>query len=157
MATASAKMFLYIESYGLTRLRVLTQVVLLFLGLTTGLVAVRLFVPKLPYMKTVVLAGLLLGALVSWVDVDTFVAKYNVDAYLAGDLETVDVSHLSVLGDGAVPHIYRLAQEAPDKEIAHQADATLARSWTQAPEDFRCWNYADHAAMEYLLALQQDS
>ena len=157
VATASAKMFLYIDSYGLTRLRVLTQVVLLFLGLTTGLVAVRLFVPKLPYMKTVVLAGLLLGALVSWVDVDSFVAKYNVDAYLAGDLETVDVSHLSVLGDGAVPHIYRLAQEAPDKAIAHQADATLARSWTQAPEDFRSWNYADHAAMEYLLALQQNS
>ena len=103
------------------------------------------------------LAGLLLGALVSWGDVDTFVAKYNVDAYLAGKLETVDVSHLSVLGDGAVPHIYRLAQEATDKAIAHQADATLARSWTQAPEDFRCWNYADHAAMEYLLALQQDS
>ena len=150
-------MFLYIESYGLTRLRVLTQVVLLFLALVTGLVAVRLFVPKLPYMKTVVLAGLLLGALVSWVDVDTFVAKYNVDAYLAGDLETVDVSHLSVLGDGAVPHIYRLAQEAPDKAIAHQADAALARSWTQAPEDFRGWNYADHIAVKYLLALEQDS
>ena len=157
VATASAKMFLYIESYGLTRLRVLTQVVLLFLALVTGLVAVRLFVPRLPYMKTVVLAGLLLGALVSWVDVDTFVAKYNVDAYLAGDLETVDVLHLSVLGDGAVPHIYRLAQEAPDKAIAHQADAALARSWTQAPEDFRGWNYADHIAVKYLIALEQDS
>ena len=157
VATASAKMFLYIESYGLTRLRVLTQVVLLFLGLITGLVAVRLFVPKLPYMKTVVLAGLLLGALVIWVDVDSFVAKYNVDAYLSGELETVDVSHLSVLGDGAIPHIYRLAQEAPDKEIAHQADATLARHWTQDPGDFRGWNYANQVATEYLVALEQDS
>ena len=158
VATASAKMFLYIDSYGLSRLRVLTQVVLLFLGLTTGLVAVRLFVPKLPYMKTVVLAGLLLGALVSWVDVDSFVAKYNVDAYLAGDLETVDVSHLSVLGDGAVPHIYRLAHEAPDKAIAHQANAVLGYRWMHDPSDFRGWNYAFHVAGECIaISKQTDS
>lgn len=155
VATASAKMFLYIGSYGLTRLRVLTQVVLLFLALTTGLVAVRLFVPKLPYMKTVILAGLLLGALVSWVDVDTFVAKYNVDAYLSGQLETIDVSHLNSLGDGAVPQIYRLAQEAPDREIEHQADALLARYWSADPEDFRGWNYANHVATEYLVTNEQ--
>ena len=66
-------------------------------------------------------------------------------------------SDLSVLGDGAIPHIYRLAQEAPDKEIAHQADATLARHWTQDPGDFRGWNYANQVATEYLVAREQES
>jgi len=150
VATASAKMFLYIGSYGLTRLRVLTQVVLLFLALTTGLVAVRLFVPRLPYMKTVILAGLILGALVSWMDVDSFVAKYNVDAYLSGQLETVDVSHLNYLGAGAVPHIYRLSQEADDPEIAQMAADVLNRRWNAVPEDFRGWNYVNHIAAKYL-------
>ena len=150
VATASAKMFLYIGSYGLTRLRVLTQVILLFLGLTTGLVAARLFLPKLPYMKTVVLAGLLLGATVAWVDVDSFVAKYNVDAYLAGRLETVDVSHLSSLGQGAVPHIYRLSQEADDPEVAQMAEDTLKHWWVAQPDDFRGWNYVNHIAANYL-------
>ena len=150
VAAASAKMFLYIESYGLTRLRVLTQVVLLFLALTTGLVAVRLFLPKLPYMKTVILAGLVLGALVSWVDVDSFVAKHNVDAYLSGQLETVDVSHLNSLGDGAVPHIYRLSQKAEDPEIAQMAKDVLERRWSAVPEDFRGWNYVSHIATQYL-------
>lgn len=150
VAAASAKMFLYIGSYGLTRLRVLTQVVLLFLALTTGLVAVRLFAAKLPYMKTVILAGLLLGALVSWVDVDSFVAKHNVDAYLSGQLESVDVSHLNSLGDGAVPHIYRLSQEAKDPEIAQMARDVLERRWSAIPEDFRGWNYVNHIAARYL-------
>ena len=150
VAAASAKMFLYIGSYGLTRLRVLTQVVLLFLALTTGLVAVRLFAPKMPYMKTVILAGLLLGALVSWVDVDSFVAKHNVDAYLSGQLETVDVSHLNSLGDGAVPHIYRLSQEAADPEVAQMAKDVLERRWSAIPKDFRGWNYVNHIAAQYL-------
>ncbi len=147
---ASAKMFLYIGSYGLTRLRVLTQVVLLFLALTTGLVAVRLFVPKLPYMKAVILAGLLLGALVSWVDVDTFVARHNVNAYLSGQLETVDVSHLSSLGDGAVSHIYRLSQEAENPEIAQMAEDVLDRRYPHTADDFREWNYASQSAVQYL-------
>ena len=150
VATASAKMFLYIESYGLTRRRVLTQVILLFFALTTGLVAVRLFVPKLAYMKTVILAGLLLGALVSWVDVDSFVAKHNVDAYLSGQLAAVDVSHLDILGSGAIPHLYRLSQEAEDPEVARMAADVLDRSYAHIPDDFRGWNYADDAAAQYL-------
>ena len=150
VATASAKMFLYIESYGLTRRRVLTQVILLFLALTTGLVAVRLFVPKLAYMKTVILAGLLLGALVSWVDVDSFVAKHNVDAYLSGQLAAVDVSHLDILGSGAIPHIYRLSQEAENPEVAQMAADVLDRCYAHTPDDFRGWNYADDAAAQYL-------
>ena len=148
--TASAKMFLYIGSFGLTRLRVLTQVILLFLALTTGLVAARLFVPKLSYMKTVVLAGLLLGALVSWVDVSSFVARYNVDAYLSGKLETVDVSHLDSLGSGAVPHIYRLSQEAEDRKVAQMAANVIDHSYAHTADDFREWNYADQSAAQYL-------
>jgi len=150
VVTASAKMFFYIGSYGLTRLRVLTQVILLFLALTTGLVAIRLFMPKLPYMKTVILLALLLGATVIWVDVDSFVAKYNVDAYLSGQLETVDVSHLHHLGDGAVPHIARLAEEAPDQAIAEKAAHVLEQQKNNASEDLRGWNYVNHIASKYL-------
>ena len=149
VTTASAKMFLYIGSYGLTRLRVLTQVILLFLALTTGLVAVRLFVPKLPYMKTVILAGLLLGFLVGWMNVNSFVARYNVDAYLSGNLETVDVSYLDRLGSSAVPHIYRLYQEAEDPEVAQMAADILDNCYLHYL-DFRDWNCADHISDQYL-------
>ena len=76
---------------GLTRLRLLTEVIMVFLAITTVLVAVWLFVPKMPYMKVVLLTALIIGAVVLWADVDTVVARYNVQAYQTKKLETVDV------------------------------------------------------------------
>lgn len=150
VAAASAKMFLYIDSFGLTRLRVLTQVIMCFLGLVTVFVCIWLFVPKLPYMKAVVLTALIIGALVSWTDVDTQVAKYNVDAYLSGQLETVDMPHLSSLGNGATAHILRLAQEAKDAAIAQTAQDILRHRYVGAVTDLRGWNYVNQKATEIL-------
>lgn len=149
VVTASAKMFLYIGSFGLTRLRVLTQIIMLYLMLVTVLVMVWLFVPKMPYMKVVILAALVIGALVIWTDVDTQVARYNVDAYLSGKMETVDVFYLSDLTDGAVPHLARLAQNAPDKETAELAQGLLKGRFVHRESDFRSWNYVNHIADKY--------
>jgi len=149
VVTASAKMFLYIGSFGLTRLRVLTQIIMLYLAFVTAIVMVWLFQPKLPYMKLVILAALIIGALVIWADVDTVVARYNVDAYLSGSLETVDVWYLSDLSDGAVPQIARLAQKAPDKKIADMAQMVLDNRHVSSCSDFRGWNYVNHIAESY--------
>lgn len=150
VAAASAKMFLYIDSFGLTRLRVLTQVIMCFLGLVTVFLCVWLFAPKLPYMKAVVLTALVIGALVSWTDVDTQVAKYNVDAYLSGTLETVDMAHLSNLGSGATVHILRLAQEAENDAIAQTARNILQKRHITPVSDLRSWNYVNQAAANLL-------
>lgn len=150
VATASAKMFLYIGSYGLTRLRVLTQIVMLFLVVVTVLVSVWLFVPKLPYMKVIVVCALIIGSALVWVDVDTQVARYNVYAYLSGELETVDVKHLYSLGDGAVPYLAQLAQEAPDQQIAEKAQNWLDLRHADSAEDFRSWNYVNYTAEAWL-------
>lgn len=156
VAAASAKMFLYIDSFGLTRLRVLTQVIMCFLGLVTVFLCIWLFVPRLPYMKAVILTALILGALVSWVDVDTQVAKYNVDAYLSGQLETVDVSHLKWLGNGATAHILRLAQEAEDAAVAQSAQNILRQRQNNSTFDFRGWNYVNQEAANILRSLSEE-
>ncbi len=149
VVTASAKMLLYISSFGLTRLRVLTEVIMVFLGITTALVTVWLFIPKLPYMKAVLLVGLVLGAAVAWADVDTVVAHYNVTAYQSGRLESIDVSYLGSLGDGAVPYI-ALLQEDSDIAVAAKARELLQyRSHTLA-NDFRGWNLTSSATATYL-------
>ena len=150
VATASAKMILYIQSFGLTRLRLLTQIVTVFLGIVTVLVSVWLFVPKLPYMKVVLLTALLIGVAISWADVDTQVARYNVGAYLSGNMETVDAHYLNSLGHGAVPYIEKLANEAPDQTVAADARDLLQHRWAAAPEDFRSWNYVNHNAAKIL-------
>ena len=147
---ASAKMILYIDSFGLTRLRMLTQVVMVFFAVVTILVSVWLFVPKLPYMKAVIICALVIGAAVSWADVDTQVARYNVSRYLCGQAKTVDVDYLNSLGNGAVPYIAKLTKEAPDAAVSDSAQFLLENRWNAKPEDFRDWNYVNHIAAKIL-------
>lgn len=148
-ATASAKMFLYIGSYGLTRLRLLVQVIIIFIALTVVFVAVWLFKPKFSYMKAVLLSAMVIGACVAWADVDTVVAAYNVDAYQSGKLESVDIGHLCALGDGAVPYLEELSQDS-DSSIASAALNELHRRAGTGNSDIRAWNMASSAALEIL-------
>ena len=149
VATASAKMLLYIGSYGLTRLRVLTQVIMVFLAVVTVLVSIWLFVPRLPYMKAVVLLALAIGAVVSWVDVDTFVARYNTHAYLSGKMEQIDMAHMGSLGDGAIPYIDQLAKEAEDPMVRQMAEDLVTHHGYHKAEDWRSWNYVNHKVQKY--------
>ncbi len=142
---ASAKMLLYIRLLGLTRLRVLTEVVMLGLGVGTVLVSLWLFRPRFPYMKGAVLTALVLCAAVAWVDVDTLVAGYNVRAYQFGVLERVDVHYLSTLSDGAIPYIAQLTQDS-DPVVANAAREYL-EDW--ADEETRDWTITDIAADPY--------
>lgn len=138
---ASTKMMLYIDAFGLTRLRLLTEVIIVFLGLTSATVCLWLFLPKLPYMKIVLITALVLGAVTVWADVDTQVARYNVESYRSGALEEVDVDYLSTLSSGAVPYLKMLTAD-PDPHVAAQAQEALERYGWDRIEDFRDWNWA---------------
>lgn len=144
VAAASGKMLLYIGTYGLTRQRVLTQVIMLLMAAITLVVLVWLFVPRLPYMKLVLLSSLAIGSITLWADVDTVVARYNVDAFLSGRLETVDVGYLGSLSDGALLQLERLTRLAPDSQEADYARRYLGHL-PDKPE-FRQWNYTAAAA-----------
>ena len=151
VCTASAKMLLYIDSYGLTRLRVLTEVIMVWLGLVTVFIMVWLFLPKLPYMKAVFLSAMILGSMVLWADVDTVVARYNVEAYQSGKLATVDVDYLGSLGNGAVPYLAQLTN-ASDPDIAEEAQnqINLSYRYFDSIDDFREWNYVNSVVEKYL-------
>lgn len=157
VAAASAKMFLYIGSYGLTRLRVLTEVFMIWLGLTVVFVCIWLFRPKAGYMKQSVLLALILCAALLWFDVDAFVARYNVRAYQSSRLETVDMSHLDGLSDGAVPYIAELV-ESNDNQIARRAVHILETKARRFDEDtdLRGWNLRKRRAWEILKRYRMD-
>lgn len=149
VASASAKMFLYIDSYGLTRLRLLTQVIIFFLGITTVVVSVWLFVPKLAYMRVILIAALVMGAAVAWADVDTVVARHNVTGYLEGRYESIDVYYLDSLGNGAVPYIARLTEDT-DPIVSEKAKNALPNPAQANWDDFRDWNYVNYIAETYV-------
>ena len=150
VAAASAKMLLYIGSYGLTRLRVLTEVFMLWLGLTTGAVCLWIFRPGTSYMKFSVLLGLVFCVGLMWADVDAQVARYNVRAYQSGKLETLDVQYLRELNWAAIPYLEEVAQE--ESYTAKQAKAILSEKANHhaQPSELRSWNLKKHQAMRIL-------
>ena len=148
-ASSAAKMVLYIGGFGLTRLRVLTMVIMVFLGITTALVCLWLYLPRLPYMKAVVLVALVIGAAVLWLDVDTQVARYNVDHFLSGDLSSADIDHLASLGPGAVPYLEELAN-CDNVPIANMARDYLENWYLYTGDDFRSFTVLGHRAGEIL-------
>lgn len=154
VTTASAKMFMYIGSYGLTWSRVITEVVMLWMALTTIVVVAWLFLPKIPYMKVVVLSAMAIGAALMWIDVDMVVARYNVESYRSGKLETVDVEYLNTLSASAIPYIYQLTNDS-DPEVAERAKQILSRKEVEI-EDFRGWNHAKAKAIEILEPFQAE-
>lgn len=108
VATALSKMGLYIHSFGMTRLRILTAVFMLMLAAVLVFVGVRLFAERFPYMKATVIAVAVLGLAMGYADVDTVIARYNVTAHENGTLQELDIGTLQELGDGAVPYLVAL-------------------------------------------------
>lgn len=168
VACSVSKMVLYIGAYGLTRLRVLTSLFMLCMTVSLICGIIWIFAPKFPYMQIIVLTALAVGCLTGWADVDTQVARYNVNAYLSGQLETVDVWHLTELSEGAIPQLARLL-EAPDPEIQQSARNALAsaiaehytihlRSGSvtlepQAEANWRAWTWTQAQALDTLESL----
>jgi hypothetical protein len=116
-------MFLYIDSFGMTHLRLMTSVFMVFLCVIFVTVFLWVFLRKIPYMKVAVIAAALLIAFVGFANPNRVVAQYNVNAYLRGDLETVDMDTLRWLEqDSVVPYLWELRndKDAVIRENARQ-------------------------------------
>lgn len=87
-----------------------------------------------------------MGAVVLWADVDTVVARYNVQAYQSGQLDRVDVDYLTTLSAGAVPYIAQLAEEGNSQAQRFMADHHSYDYWSVWYKDLRSWNWADWLA-----------
>lgn len=124
--TVLSKLRLYIGSFGMTRLRIVTSVFTVFLIAVFLSVAVRLFVKKMPYMKVALVVGTALLLVCGFVGTDRTIARYNIDAYLSGELETIDMQALRRLpSDAIVGDVLRLL-DVPDAEVVQEAKELLS-------------------------------
>ena len=107
IATALAKMFLYIHAYGMTQLRVYTTWFMILLAAVFLILLVRQFAAKLPTAAilsgvfTVMFAGLCFGR------PDALIAEYNLSRYAAGTLQDPDLNMLCGLSEDAYNVIAR--------------------------------------------------
>lgn len=108
LITAMAKMKLNIEIFGLSKNRVLVSVFMLMMLVAIVFYIIHIFAPKFGYMQGIVIICSAMLCALSFCNLDAQIAKYNVEKYLSGELESVDVSYLYSLSDSAYPYILEL-------------------------------------------------
>ncbi|MBE6565971.1 MAG: DUF4173 domain-containing protein [Ruminococcaceae bacterium] len=110
IATALSKMILYMDAYGMTRSRVLATWMILLLAVSFILSLIHVFCRKFPLAIGIFITCALFLLVLFLPNIDGMIADYNVDAYLSGDLSSVDVEALCDLDLAAVPALSRLEE-----------------------------------------------
>ncbi|MEA4910989.1 MAG: DUF4173 domain-containing protein [Oscillospiraceae bacterium] len=101
LATAFSKMSLYIRAYGLTRKRVLVCWFMVLLAVIFLLLLIKRFAPRFKAVSIGVTAFAALFAILCFSQPDAVIARYNIDRFKDGTLQSVDVEALMALSDDA--------------------------------------------------------
>ena len=115
IATALAKMVMYIDCYGLTHKRVYASWFMAVLAALFVIIAVKQFVHRLPVIALSFAMCVISFAFLVFADADTVIAEYNVDRYIEGSLDNVDINNLTDLGDSALPALIRLGKHLDEQ------------------------------------------
>ncbi|WP_326906692.1 DUF4153 domain-containing protein [Sedimentibacter sp. MB31-C6] len=115
------RMSLYDGVYGFTRLRILVYLFLIFEGF--GLLATLIYIIQHNFniLAIYVVISLVYYLSINIVQIDTIIAKRNIDMYFNGQTETIDVNYLMSLSIDAAPQIMRLIDK--DVEIITKSKA----------------------------------
>ena len=157
IATAIAKMVIYINRFGMTELRICTSVFMLFIAVAFIALVVRLYVNNVPVFRIAATWATVLLIALGAVNIDAFVAEYNVDAFLDGRLSHVDIEKLEELDLAAVPALIKLENEGFKSSEINNAYSLKARQalirlnskyfvegeYNKSPEP-GSWNYSDY-------------
>lgn len=111
IASALAKMILYINAYGLTELRVYTTWFMVLCAAVFLALMLQAIVRKFPAMPVILVAFLVLFLGLNFVGVDRLVAQANVDRYTSGKAAAVDFDTITGLSDAMVPVVLPLLQD----------------------------------------------
>ena len=117
IGTAMSKLWLYIDQFGLTMMRVKPAAVLFLLTVIFGslVLAER---AKFSKLRVAVATGVIIMLAFSWLNVEGMVANYNANRYLAGTLPHFDVHVLRDLDVAGVSVAVRLLETTADIGLA---------------------------------------
>lgn len=110
IAVAAAKLYLYIENYGLTPARVNAAWFLLLLASAFIFLIIRQLAPKFNFWRACTAAFIVLFAVLAFSNTDALIAKYNIARFYDGSLPSVDVKLFRSLSDVALPELADLLE-----------------------------------------------
>lgn len=101
IASALSKMVMYMNTYGLTPLRLYTSWFMVLLALCFIAVTIKEFAPKFSIVKSCAVIFVVMFALLTFSCPDAIIAKTNIDMYKSGKTKELDASTLINLSDDA--------------------------------------------------------
>ena len=128
IATAISKMVLYIETYGMTVIRLTTSAFMLFLAIVFISTILRIYIIKINVIKTALISACLIILTLGIANVNAICAKYNYDAFKSNKLKTIDIEAIYNLGDEGIPYILKLGA-SKDEDVALKAQQYLAKAY----------------------------
>ncbi|MDD3192495.1 MAG: DUF4173 domain-containing protein [Oscillospiraceae bacterium] len=119
LCSAVKRMLLYVNVYGLSVKRGLTLWFMATASICFLFLAARCLLRRFPLVKCAGITVAVMVCVLSLFPMDGFVARYNVNAYLAGRTETeVDYYYLENLSVSALPAMVDLYLHAPSNDLA---------------------------------------
>ncbi len=141
IATALAKMALYIKAYGLTALRLYTAWFMVLLAVVFLVLLVRQFAKKLPTSAILTVSFTVLFGLLCFSRPEALIAEYNITRYEAGTLKELDAAMLCTLSEDAYTvmarHPEALQRAGQWESFRKNAEA---RTETYRTHNDRSWN-----------------
>lgn len=165
IATAIAKMIMYIDSYGLTQKRVYATWAMIVIAMIFICVILKQFIGKFKLIAFAVAIFVVLFAGLCLSNVDTQIAKYNVNYYITNGFENADLETLYELGDASAEQLVRLSNEfdkidvtltktKKDDRLKQNLNlklTELAQEYKSEEIDLFCYNYTHHKAKTAVL------
>ena len=151
ISVAFAKMYLYISTYGLTTLRIIPSVFMIFLCFVFAFIIMGEFKKNFPVTKLSFYTGNILFVLLCLSNIDAVVAQYNLNAYIKGNLPHYDLYDLEESDMAAMPVIYKAWKDSPDKELKeklHSSAESIMRYYSYDTDEYISYNYARNKAYE---------
>ncbi len=149
IATALAKMALYIDTYGLTPKRVYATWLMLVIAVVFVILVIGQFVRRLPTLAVCATATVAMFAALVLGGTDSAIARYNAARYLDGSLETIDMMAMRDLGDAAVPAMVGLAQELDARYGTDTPAIKIARKETHDNDQLDLVLYLQEICVDY--------
>ena len=150
ISVAFAKMYLYISTYGLTTLRIIPSVFMIFLCFVFAFIIMGEFKKNFPVTKLSFYAGNILFVLLCLANIDAVVARYNLNAYMNGNLPHYDIYDLKESDMAAMPIIYKAWKNSSDKELKeklHSSAESIMRYYSFDIDEPISYNYTINKAL----------
>lgn len=152
IAIAVSKMVMYIDAYGLTRMRVYTTWFMIALAVLFVFIIVRQLTVRFNLFRNFTVVAVAMFAVLVFADVDAQVARYNVDCYRSGKLESVDIIMMYDLSDSAIKYVESLVDDENPRiaNTAKQFVDTKRRELEDREYEFANFNLVTDGAKRIL-------